>query len=255
MSVADWAVLLTAAAAAGWVDAVVGGGGLITLPALFLVLPGLPPQTGLGTNKISAFCGTSAAAVTFARKVPMRWKVLIPGAVIAAVAAGCGSAAVALIDKKYFIPVVMVVLIGVAIFVTLRPSIGVTMATHPPTRRKTILVVALAAGLIGCYDGILGPGTGTFLIITFATLLGTEFVRAAAMAKVINCGSNFGSLVFLAGTGHVLWALGLSMAVLNVAGSVVGSRMALARGAGFVRAVLLIVVVAMVIRLGWQQFA
>ncbi|MCU1643908.1 MAG: transrane protein [Nocardia sp.] len=254
MGVGDWAVLLSAATAAGWVDAVVGGGGLIVLPTLFVVLPGLAPQTALGTNKVAAFSGTSAAMITFARKVPVQWKLLLPGAVLAAIAAACGSAAVALIDRQYFVPLVMVVLVGVAIFVTLRPAVGLTMATHPPTRRKTLLVVGLAAGLIGLYDGVLGPGTGTFLIITFATLLGTEFVRAAAMAKVINCGSNLGSLIFLASTGHVLWALGLSMAVANVAGSIVGSRMALARGAGFVRIVLLVVVVAMVIRLGWQQF-
>ncbi|WP_039809638.1 TSUP family transporter [Nocardia otitidiscaviarum] len=255
MNVADWAVLLTAATAAGWVDAVVGGGGLIILPTLFVVAPGIAPQTALGTNKLAAFSGTSAAVLTFARKVPMRWRSLLPAALLAGLAAACGSAAVALIDRELFIPIVMVVLVGVAVFVTLRPSIGVTMATHPPTRRKTILVIALAAGLIGLYDGLLGPGTGTFLIITFATLLGTEFVRAAAMAKVINCGSNLGSLLFLGATGHVLWALGLAMAVGNVLGAVIGSRMALARGAGFVRAVLLIVVVAMVFRLGWQQFA
>ncbi|MBB5917013.1 hypothetical protein BJY24_005925 [Nocardia transvalensis] len=254
MNLADWAVLLAAATAAGWVDAVVGGGGLIILPTLFLVAPTIAPQTALGTNKIAAFSGTTAATITFARKVPIRWRLLLPGAVIAAGAAAAGSAAVALIDRDYFIPIVMVVLIGVAIFVTARPSIGVTMATHAPTRRKTILVVALAAGLIGCYDGLLGPGTGTFLIITFATLLGTEFVRAAAMAKVINCGSNLGSLLFLGATGHVIWTLGLAMAVANIAGAIAGSRMALARGAGFVRAVLLIVVVGMVIRLGWQQF-
>ncbi|QIS19905.1 TSUP family transporter [Nocardia terpenica] len=254
MSFADWAVLLAAATAAGWVDAVVGGGGLIILPTLLLVAPTLAPQTALGTNKIAAFCGTSAATITFARKVPMRWRLLLPGAAIAAVTAGAGSAAVALIDRRYFVPIVMVVLVGVAIFVTLRPSLGRTMATHPPTRRKTILVIALAAGLIGCYDGLLGPGTGTFLIITFATLLGTEFVRAAAMAKVINCGSNLGALILLGATGHILWALGAAMAVANVLGAVVGSRMALARGAGFVRAVLLIVVTAMVVRLGWQQF-
>ncbi len=246
--------MLTAAVAAGWVDAVVGGGGLIVLPTLFVVLPGLAPQTALGTNKLAAFSGTSAAVLTFARKVPMQWRTLLPAAGLAAIAAACGSAAVALIDRELFVPIVMVVLVGVAIFVTLRPSIGVSMATNPPTRRKTLLVIGLAAGLIGLYDGILGPGTGTFLIITFATLLGTEFVRAAAMAKVINCGSNLGSLIFLASTGHVLWALGLSMAVANVAGSIVGSRMALARGAEFVRVVLLIVVVGMVIRLGWQQF-
>ncbi|QLY27926.1 TSUP family transporter [Nocardia huaxiensis] len=254
MTIGDWAVLLTAATAAGWVDAVVGGGGLIVLPTLFVVLPGLAPQTALGTNKIAAFSGTSAAVLTFARKVPMRWKTLLPAAALAAVASACGSAAVGLIDRELFIPIVMVVLVGVAVFITLRPSIGVTMATHRPTRRKTLLVIGMAAGLIGLYDGLLGPGTGTFLIITFATMLGTEFVRAAAMAKVINCGSNLGSLIFLGATGHVLWALGLAMAVANVAGSIVGSHMALARGAGFVRAVLLVVVVAMAIRLGWQQF-
>ncbi len=247
--------MLTAATAAGWVDAVVGGGGLIVLPTLFVVLPGVVPQTALGTNKLAAFSGTSAAVITFARKVPLRWKQLLPAAALAAVAAAGGSAAVGLIDRALFIPIVMVVLVGVAIFVTIRPSIGVTMATHAPTRRKTLLVLGLAAGLIGLYDGILGPGTGTFLIITFATLLGTEFVRAAAMAKVVNCGSNLGSLIFLGATGHVLWTLGLAMAVANVAGSIVGSRMALARGAGFVRVVLLVVVIAMVIRLGWQQFA
>ncbi|MFD3702267.1 TSUP family transporter [Nocardia sp. NPDC058658] len=254
MQIGDWAVLLAAAAAAGWVDAVVGGGGLIILPTLLLVVPGITPQTALGTNKLTSLAGTSTAVATFARKVPMQWKVLLPGAVIAAITSACGAAAVSLIDRELFIPLVMVVLVAVAVFVTLRPSVGLTMATHPPTRRKVILVVALAAGLVGFYDGLLGPGTGTFLIITFATLLGTEFVRAAAMAKVINCGSNLGGLLFLAVTGHVLWGLGAGMAVANVLGALVGSRMALARGAGFVRIVLLVVVVVMVIRLGWQQF-
>ncbi|WP_280261186.1 TSUP family transporter [Nocardia abscessus] len=286
MEIGDWAVLLTAATAAGWVDAVVGGGGLIVLPTLFVVAPGIAPQTALGTNKLAAVAGTSASVLTFARKVPMRWRVLLPAAAIAAgggggggggragageggggvggvrgrravaggPAAAVGAAAVSLIDRELFVPIVMVVLVGVAVFVTLRPSIGVTLATHPPTRRKVVLTVALAAGLIGFYDGLLGPGTGTFLIITFATLLGTEFVRAAAMAKVINCGSNLGALLFFGATGHILWALGAGMAVANVLGAVVGARMALRKGAEFVRIVLLVVVIGMVIRLGWQQF-
>ncbi|MBF6125884.1 TSUP family transporter [Nocardia brasiliensis] len=254
MQIGDWAVLITAATAAGWVDAVVGGGGLIILPTLFLVAPTIAPQTALGTNKLAAVAGTAASVLTFARKVPMQWRVLVPAAGIAAVTAGIGAAAVSLIDRDLFIPIVMVVLVGVAVFVTLRPSIGVTLATHAPTRRKVILTIALAAGLIGCYDGLLGPGTGTFLIITFATLLGTEFVRAAAMAKVINCGSNVGALIFFGLTGHILFLLGAAMAVGNVAGAIVGSHMALRNGAKFVRVVLLVVVVAMVIRLGWQQF-
>lgn len=254
MGAGDWAVLLTAAAAAGWVDAVVGGGGLIVLPALLVVAPSLAPQTALGTNKLTAIAGTSAAAITFARRIPMQWSVLAPAGLLAAVASGLGAATVSLIDRALFIPIVMVVLVAVAVFVTLRPQLGLTMATHRPSQRRFALVVLLAAGLIGFYDGLLGPGTGTFLIITFATLLGMEFVRSAAMAKVINTGSNFGALVYFAATGHVLWGLGAAMAVFNIAGAVVGSRMALSRGAGFVRVVLLVVVIVMVIRLGWQQF-
>ncbi|KAA0021316.1 TSUP family transporter [Antrihabitans cavernicola] len=254
MGTIDWAVLLAAAGAAGWVDAVVGGGGLIVLPVLLLVAPGLTPQQALGTNKVSAIAGTGAAVATFSRKIPMQWKLMVPAGLLAAVASGCGAAAVALIDKDLFIPIVMVVLIGVAIFVTVRPQVGITLAKQPPTRRRVLLVVALAAALIGFYDGILGPGTGTFLIIVFATMLGTEFVRSAAMAKVVNLGSNFGALVFFASTGNVMWLLGLAMAACNMVGSVFGSRMALSKGAEFVRIVLLVVVVVMVIRLGWQQF-
>ncbi|RJO70991.1 sulfite exporter TauE/SafE family protein [Nocardia panacis] len=254
MSVADWAILLTATTAAGWVDAVVGGGGLIVLPTLLLVMPGIAPQTALGTNKFSNVAGTAAAVFTFSRKVPIEWRVMLPAGALAAVTAAGGAAAVSLIDRKFFIPIVMVVLVGVAIFVTARPQIGLTMATHRPTRRRTLLVIGLAAGLIGGYDGLLGPGTGTFLIITFATLLGTEFVRAAAMSKVINCGSNVGALIYFGATGHIMFALGLAMAALNITGSVIGSHMALRNGAKFIRAVLLVVVVVMVIRLGWQQF-
>ncbi|ATQ27905.1 membrane protein [Rhodococcus ruber Chol-4] len=254
MGAGDWAVLMVAATAAGWVDAVVGGGGLILLPALFVVAPQLTPAAALATNKLTALCGTGAAVVTFARRIRLQWPVLAPAAVLAAVAAAAGAATVSRIDKDLFVPMVMVVLVAVAVFVTLRPQVGTTLAHEPPTMRRTVLVVLTAAAVIGFYDGLLGPGTGTFLIITFATLLGTEFVRSAAMAKVINLGSNVGALVYFAAAGYVWWSLGLALAVCNIAGAVVGSRTALRRGAGFVRAVLLIVVLVMVVRLGWQQF-
>lgn len=225
-----------------------------SVAALFLVAPQLTPQAALATNKLTAFTGTSAAVYTFSRRIPMQWRQMAPAAALAAVTSACGAAAVSLIDKKYFIPIVMVVLVAVAVFVTMRPTLGTTIATHRPTQRKTVLVLLLSAGLIGLYDGLLGPGTGTFLIISFATFLGTEFVRSAAMAKVINLGSNFGALAYFAVTGHVWWSLGLAMAVCNVLGAVIGSRMALSKGSGFVRITLLVVVIAMVIRLGWQQF-
>lgn len=254
MTAADWGLLMVAAFAAGWVDAVVGGGGLILLPAILVVAPQLSAQAALATNKMTAVFGTGAAVITFARKIPMDWRVMVPAAVAAAVAAAGGAAAVALIDRDLFIPIIMVVLVGVAVLVTTRPTIGTVVADRPPTRSKIVLVVFLAAGGFGFYDGILGPGTGTFFIIAFATMLGTEFVRSAAMAKVLNLGSNIGALVFFAVTGHVIWQLGAAMAACNVVGALFGSRTALARGSGFVRVVLLVVVIGMVIRLGWQQF-
>ncbi|MDI9895897.1 TSUP family transporter [Rhodococcus sp. IEGM 1381] len=253
MTAADWGLLMVAATAAGWVDAVVGGGGLILLPAILLVAPQLTQQAALATNKATAVFGTVAAVVTFARKVSLNWTVLVPAGALAAVTSAAGAAAVSLIDRELFIPIIMVVLVGVAVLVTCRPTIGRTVAA-PPTHRKVLIVVGLAAAGIGFYDGILGPGTGTFLIIVFATMLGTEFVRSAAMAKVINVGSNVGALAFFAATGSVYWQLGAAMAVCNVFGAVIGSRTAVARGAGFVRIVLLVVVVGMVLRLGWQQF-
>ena len=254
MAAADWGLLMVAAFAAGWVDAVVGGGGLILLPAILVVAPQLSAQAALATNKMTAVFGTGAAVVTFARRIPLDWRVMAPAGATAAIASACGAAAVSLIDRDLFIPIIMVVLIGVAVLVTARPTIGTIAADRPPTRSKFVLVVFLAAGGFGFYDGILGPGTGTFFIIAFATLLGTEFVRSAAMAKVLNLGSNIGALVFFAVTGHVLWQLGAVMAVCNVIGALLGSRTALSRGSGFVRVVLLFVVIGMVIQLGWQQF-
>lgn len=254
MGAADWSILLVAALAAGWVDAVVGGGGLILIPALFLVAPTLTPQAALATNKLAAVAGTSAAVLTFAQRLSMNWRLLVPAGIAAGCASALGAATVALIDKDVFVPVILVVLVGVALIVTLRPNIGAVSTAPPATRRRLALVVPAAAVVIGYYDGLFGPGTGTFLIITFATLLGTEFVASAAMAKVLNLGSNLGALIFFAVTGNVLWALGLTMAVSNIAGAVVGSRMALTKGSGFVRIVLLVVVLALVVRLGWQQF-
>lgn len=254
MSAADWGLLMVAAFAAGWVDAVVGGGGLILLPAILVVAPQLTAQAALATNKMTAVFGTFTAVVTFSRRIALDWRVMIPAGILAAVAAACGAAAVSLIDRNLFIPIIMVVLVGVAVLITARPTIGTIASPHPPTRRKMGAVVFLAAGGFGFYDGILGPGTGTFFIIAFATLLGTEFVRSAAMAKVLNLGSNIGALAFFAATGHVMWQLGAAMAVCNVIGALLGSRTALSRGSGFVRIVLLVVVICMVVRLGWQQF-
>ncbi|MGR6920384.1 TSUP family transporter [[Actinomadura] parvosata] len=245
-------VLLVAAAGAGWVDAVVGGGGLLQLPAILMT--GMPTVEAMATNKFSSVFGTTSAAVAYARSTKVDRQVAVPGAALAVLCAGLGAWTAAAISAEVLRPAVMVVLLAVAAFVTLRPSMGAVPVPHLRTRPR-VLAAVLAAGLvIAFYDGIMGPGTGTFLIIAFTTILGLDFVSASASAKIINIGTNVGALLVFGVQGHVNWALGLGMAVCNVAGAQLGARMALRRGAAFVRVVLLCVVVAMVIRLGWQHF-
>ncbi|MEV4344707.1 TSUP family transporter [Actinoplanes sp. NPDC049596] len=253
----DWhlvLLLLLVAAAAGWVDAVVGGGGLILVPALLLGLPGLPPVTALGTNKVASICGTATAAVTYARRTKIDWRVAGPAAGLAVVFSGFGAVTAARVPADWFRPAVMVLLLLVLAFVVLRPQFGVVVGEIAPTGRRRALTVGAAGVAIAFYDGVFGPGTGTFLIITFTALLGLDFLGSSATAKILNAGTNLGALVVFAAGGHVLWWLGLSMAVCNIAGARFGARTALKRGAGFVRAALVVVVAGMVIRLGVDYF-
>jgi uncharacterized membrane protein YfcA len=245
-------LLLVAALAAGWVDAVVGGGGLLQLPALLLA--GLTPVQGLATNKSAAIFGTASAAVTYARKTKFDRAVAVPAGALAVVFAGVGALSAALLDAAVLKPLVMVVLLGVAAFVTLRPAFGRMPHPHLRTGPRVLAAVAVAGVGIAFYDGILGPGTGTFLLIAFTSILGMDFVHASATAKVINTGTNLGALIVFAAQGHVLWTLGLGMAVCNITGAQLGARMALKRGSGFVRIVLLCVVAALVAKLGYDQF-
>ncbi|TDC04419.1 sulfite exporter TauE/SafE family protein [Nonomuraea longispora] len=246
-------MLLCAAAGAGWVDAVVGGGGLLQLPAIMVT--GMPTVEAMATNKFSSVFGTASAAVAYARSAKVDRQVALPGATLAVLSAGLGAWAAASISAEVLRPAVMVVLLAVAAFVTLRPAMGAVPEPHLRTRGRVIAAVATAGAGIAFYDGILGPGTGTFLIIAFTAILGLDFVSASASAKIINIGTNLGALLVFGAQGHVQWALGLGMAVCNVAGAQLGARMALRRGAAFVRVVLLGVVAAMVVRLGWQEFA
>ncbi|WP_327581986.1 TSUP family transporter [Nonomuraea sp. NBC_00507] len=245
-------VLLVAAAGAGWVDAVVGGGGLLQLPALMII--GMPTVEAMATNKLSSVFGTTSAAVAYARSTKVDRQVAIPGAGLAVLSAGLGAWAAAAISAEVLRPAIMVVLLAVAAFVTLRPSFGSVPRPHLRTNARVLAAVAAAGVGIAFYDGIIGPGTGTFLIIAFTTILGLDFVSASASAKIINIGTNVGALVVFGLQGHVQWTLGLGMAVCNVAGAQLGARMALKRGAAFVRIVLVCVVAALVVRLGWQQF-
>lgn len=248
------ATLFTAAAAAGWVDAVVGGGGLLLIPALLMSAPGAAPAAALGTNKLTAVSGTAVAAVTYARRTGLDRRVAVPAAGLAVPAAGLGALCASKVPGDWFRPVVMVLLLAVAVLVTARPSFGAVGDGDAVSRRRRVAVIVAAGCGVGFYDGVFGPGTGTFLIIGFTSLLSLEFVRASAAAKVINVGTNIGALTVFAVQGQVMWLLGAGMAVCNIAGAALGARTALRRGSGFVRVVLLLVVAAMVGKLAFDQF-
>lgn len=254
MDMVHGAGLLTAAAGAGGVDAIVGGGGLILLPTLLLAYPALPTATALGTNKLAAISGTSTAAVTYARRTPVDRRVVLPAAALAVAAAGCGAVLAANLPTSVFRPVIMAMLLTVMTFVVLRPSFGAEAAGEEVSRRRRILTTVLAGSCIGFYDGIFGPGTGTFLIICFTVGLASEFVTGSAMAKVVNTGTNFGALLVFAVQGHIMWLVGAGMGVCNILGATLGARLALRKGAGFVRLVLVVVVTALVVKMGFDQF-
>lgn len=248
--------LLLAATAAGWVDAVVGGGGVLLIPVLLLTFPQYPPATALGTNKIAAVMGTATAAYMYQRRTRLDRSVLVPAAALAVPFGALGALSAASVPTGYFRPVIMALLISVALFVAFKPSFGVQQTERGVvTRRRRIATILLAGVVIGFYDGVFGPGVGTFLIISFTTLLATQFLESAAMAKVINASSNLGALAVFAWQGNVLWAIGLGMAVGNITGAMIGSRTAMKKGSGFVRIVLVLVVTGMVVKMGFDQFA
>ncbi|MDT9690749.1 TSUP family transporter [Streptomyces sp. P9(2023)] len=257
ISLTTLVLLCAAALVAGWIDAVVGGGGLLLLPALLLGLPQVPAAQILGTNKAVAIVGTSGAAVTYVRKAPVQVKTAVRIG-LAALAGSMGGAFFAAgISSELLRPVIMVVLLGVAAFVMLRPSFGTQgEGTKAPVgRARIVTAIVLVGGGIGFYDGLFGPGTGTFLVLALTAVLHLDLVTASATAKIVNVCTNAGALAMFAYQGSVLWQLAAVMAVFNLAGAMVGARMALSKGAEFVRGVLLFVVFSLVAKLAFDQWA
>ncbi|MGW0117003.1 sulfite exporter TauE/SafE family protein [Streptomyces sp. NPDC003327] len=251
-------LLCLAALVAGWIDAVVGGGGLLLLPALLLGLPNVPAAHILGTNKAVAIVGTTGAAVTYARRAPVRVGTAVRIG-LAALAGSMGGAVFAAgISNEVLRPVIMVVLLAVAAFVMLRPSFGAKAEGEeraPLTRARIVTAVVVVGGGIGFYDGLFGPGTGTFLVLALTAVLHLDLVTASATAKIVNVCTNAGALVTFAVQGSVYWQLAAVMAVFNLTGGMLGARMALRKGSEFVRGVLLFVVFSLVAKLAFDQWS
>lgn len=245
-------LLCLVAMLAGWVDAVSGGGGLLQLPALLLALPQAAPVQILGTNKVSSIMGTSAATATYVRRAPPDVRTALPMVLAALVGSALGALTASRLDPDLFRPVIVVLLAVVWCWTLLNPAVGLSERVRWQGRRRHY-VVATGAGLaIGWYDGLLGPGTGSFLLIVLVAVLGYSFLRASATAKVVNLGTNLAAVFVFALTGSVLWLLGILMGACNALGAVIGARMAIRRGSGFVRLVFLVVGAVLLVRLGWD---
>lgn len=250
----EWELILTLvffAFCAGTIDAAVGGGGLIQIPALMGALPQTAPATLFGTNKLASIFGTGSAAFSFVRRVKLQWSLLGVIALFAFISSFIGAACVSLIPTHILRPIVLVMLIVIAIYTFAKKQFGQVHVDQQITP-KLLVLAAIGSLAIGFYDGIFGPGTGSFFIFFFIRFLQVDFLHASALAKIGNLMTNLAALSFFIPTGHVLFELGLMMAVANIAGSLLGVRLALKYGSGFIRILFLILVSILICRLGYQ---
>jgi uncharacterized membrane protein YfcA len=239
---------------AGFIDAVVGGGGLIQLPALFGLYPQTLPAMLLGTNKAASIAGTAVAATRYLRRIQLSWRTLAPAIAGALLFAFLGARAVVWLPRDAVRPLILGLLVAVAVYTFARHDFGKLHA--PRLSRAWEPWAGFATGaVLGFYDGFFGPGTGSFLIFVFVRFFGWDLLIASASAKVVNVATNFTALAFFAATGNVLWLTALVMAGCNIAGSWLGAEMALAHGTGFVRRIFLLVLVVLIGKFGWDTVA
>ncbi|MGZ5199463.1 MAG: TSUP family transporter [Telluria sp.] len=249
----EFAFLGGAAFVAGLVDSVVGGGGLIQVPAIFAALPKEVPATLLGTNKLASVCGTGSAALSYARRVRVAWSTAAPGALAAFVASFFGAWTVTRVPADFVRGLLPFVLVAVAVYTFRKKDFG---SIHSPLHSglKEMLLATLLGGAIGFYDGFFGPGTGSFLLFLFVRFFGFDFLSASAAAKVVNVGSNLSALIWFGYSGHVIWQLGALLAVCQIGGALVGTRLALKHGTAFVRQLFLVVVSVLIVKTAYTAF-
>ncbi|MDB5860502.1 MAG: putative rane protein [Ramlibacter sp.] len=238
---------------AGFIDAIVGGGGLILIPALFAVFPTTHPATLIGTNKSASVWGTAMSAAQYSRRVQMNWPTLLPAAVAGFAGSFSGAWAVTVISPGFLRKLLPFVMLAVLCYTLVRKDLGRDHAPRLAGRTETLVACGIGA-LLGFYDGFFGPGTGSFFVFLFVRVLGYDFLNASAAAKLINTATNLAALILFALKGYVWWHYALALAVANVAGSLMGTHLALKHGASFVRVVFILVVSALILKTGYDAF-
>ena len=249
----DYLILIAAAFLAGMIDAVVGGGGLIQIPALFSTLPTVAPATLLGTSKLAGIWGTAAAAVNFSRRIKVAWSTAAPAAAAAFTLSFAGAYTVTHVPPDFLRKLLPFILVAVALYTLKKKDFGQLHAPLHSGGKEQVFAVLIGGG-IGFYDGFFGPGTGSFLLFLFVRFFGFDFLAASAVSKVVNVACNLAALLWFGYSGHLLWQVGLVMAVFNVAGSLIGSRLAMRHGSGFVRKIFLVVVSALILKTSYDAF-
>lgn len=238
---------------AGFVDAMVGGGGLILVPALFATFPTTHPATLFGVNKGASVWGTAMATWQYSRRVEMRWSALLPAAAAGLAGSLGGAWLVTVASPEFLRRLLPLVLLAVLVYTLAKKDMGRVHAPRYSGRRET-LVACIIGGVIGFYDGFFGPGTGSFFVFLFVRWLGYDFLNASASAKLLNTATNISALGLFVWKGHIWWHFVLAMALANVVGSLLGTHMALKHGAGFVRGMFVLVVSALILKTGYDAF-
>ncbi len=238
---------------AGFIDSVCGGGGLIQLPAMLLAFPSVPIPVIFGTNKFSAFAGTSMAAWQYSRKIKYRYPVLLSIAAAAMLASYLGAKVVSGLNIAYLRQIVFGTLVLIAAYSFWNKDLGKYHGTPLKTARMIVIGVLMGI-LIGFYDGLIGPGTGSFFVLAFVLALHFDFLHASAYTKIVNALTNLGALIAFVIAGNIMWHVALPMAVFNVSGGFIGSRMALKRGNRFIRIIFLVVVSLLILRFSYDVF-
>lgn len=246
-------LLCLAAFLAGFVDAIVGGGGLIQTPMGLILLPNLPVATIIGTLKIPSFSGTLFAAFQYLKKIEINWKLLSIMMILAVPAAFAGSTLLTYVSNDFMKPLLLIVLSLLVIYTYVKKNFGQHAAkSHSP--KQQIMYAVLISFIIGFYDGFIGPGTGSFLVLAFIILMGFDFLQASANAKMVNLATNFGSICLFISKGKIIWMVAIPMAICNAIGGFIGAKLAINKGNKFIRIFFLIVVIGTLIRFGYDVF-
>jgi uncharacterized membrane protein YfcA len=253
LSVINLVLLALAMFFAGFVDAIAGGGGLIQTPAMLLSLPDRDPVSVVATSKLAAFFGTTTAAIKYRKHIKTDPRLLLAMVIPAFIGAGFGALLASEISPESFKSAIFFMMIAIFIYTLFKPDLGkVHVEKH--SSHKLMWIGAIAAFVIGFYDGLIGPGTGTMLMIALVAIMGFAFVGASAIAKVVNATTNLASIIVVGLNIGILWKLGLLLGIANLAGGYAGSLMAIKKGSGFIRIFYLIVTGLLILRLGYSLY-